>query len=282
MLLEGLFMGNKIILKKLHNLEEILLKMNHIAVAFSSGVDSTFLLKIAHDILKDNVIAVTARSCLFPQRELEESIEFCKKNGIKQFFVDIDALKIPNFDKNSENRCYICKQFLFQKIIAVAEQNGIKTVCEGSNIDDTKDYRPGLVAIEEIGVKSPLMQAGLYKSEIRQLSKKMNLPTWQKPSFACLASRFAYGETITKEKLKKVEKAEQLLINLGFSQMRVRMHGTIARIEVLPKEFSTLLKNREKITTELLRLGFSYATMDLQGYRTGSMNELVLKGRKQT
>lgn len=267
----------ELIQSKLQNLKNELKKMKKAAISFSSGVDSTFLLKTAHDVLGDNAIAITARSCLFPRRELEESSEFCRANGIKQLFIDIEALEIPGFDKNPKDRCYICKRFLFQQIIKIAEQNGIENVCEGSNTDDTKDYRPGLKAVAELEVKSPLRDAEFSKAEIRKLSKEMNLATWNKPSFACLASRFAYGEKIDKESLKMIEEAEQFLLNSGFSQMRVRLHGKIARIEILPDDFSLMLKESETINRKLKDLGFAYVTMDLQGYRTGSMNESFFK-----
>lgn len=263
--------------QKLETLKTSLKSMQRAAVAFSSGVDSTFLLKIAHDVLGKNLIAVTVCSDLFPKRELEESKEFCSANNIRQIFCNIDELQIPGFAENPENRCYICKRALFQKIIEIAKENEITEVCEGSNMDDTKDYRPGMAAVAELGIRSPLKEAGFYKSEIRQLSKELNLVTWNKPSFACLASRFEYKERITKEKLLMVEKAEQLLLEFGFSQMRVRIHKNIARIEVLPEEFNLLLQHREAINEKFAEYGFSYVTMDLKGYRTGSMNETLAK-----
>ncbi len=262
-------------LEKLEKLKEYLKNLKSVAVAFSSGVDSTFLLKTAHDILNDNVIAVTAKSCSFPQRELQEAIRFCKNENIKHIIVESEELNIEGFKNNPPNRCYLCKKELFQKIWQCAKDNHIENVAEGSNIDDEGDYRPGMQAVKELGVLSPLRTAGLSKAEIRTLSKEIGLPTAEKQSFACLSSRFVYGEEITEEKLKMVDKAEQLLLDLGFNQVRVRIHGNIARIEVLPREFEKILQNREKITSEFKMYGFSYVTMDLIGYRTGSMNETL-------
>ncbi len=253
------------------------------AIAFSSGVDSTLMLKVAHDVLGNRTIAVTARSHSFPAREKNEASDFCKKEGIEHVLIDSEELNIPGFTQNPKNRCYLCKRELFERIIEVAVQHNIPHVCEGSNLDDNGDYRPGLQAIAELGVKSPLRECNLWKSEIRAISKELGLDTWKKQSFACLASRFVYGETISVEKLDMVDKAEQLLIDLGFVQERVRIHsfgngetsGTIARIEVNPDEFQKLLENHETIVSEFKKIGFNYVSMDLQGYRTGSMNETL-------
>ena len=258
-------------------LQENLKALGSVAVAFSSGVDSTFLLKAAQEALGDKVIAVTASSCSFPKRELEEAKAFCEKNRIRQIIVESEELDIDGFRQNPKNRCYLCKHELFEKIWEIAKENGMNAVAEGSNMDDNGDYRPGLIAVRELGVSSPLRQAELSKAEIRELSREMGLPTWDKQSFACLSSRFVYGETINEKKLGMVDKAEQLLLDMGFHQVRVRIHGNIARIEVLPEEIAKIVEeeNRMKIASKLKEYGFDYVTLDLLGYRTGSMNETL-------
>ena len=260
---------------KFDKLTDYLKTLESIAVAFSGGVDSTFLLKAAQIALGDKVIAVTARSCSFPERELNEAIAFCKSEGIKHYIVDSEELDIDGFSDNPPNRCYLCKRELFEKIIKIAQKENIKNIVEGSNLDDNVDYRPGLQAVSELGIKSPLRAVGLNKEEIRSLSKELGLPTWNKQSFACLSSRFVYGETISREKLSMVDKAEQLLLDFGFHQVRVRIHNNVARIEIEPAEFEKLIENRLVITEKLKSYGFQYVTLDLLGYRTGSMNETL-------
>ena len=261
--------------EKYENLKAYLKSLGSVAVAFSSGVDSTFLLKVAHDVLGDKAIAVTAASCSFPERELNEAKKFCAENGIQHIVCESEELDIDGFRQNPKNRCYLCKLELFEKVWNIAKENGLNAVAEGSNMDDNGDYRPGLQAVAELGVTSPLRHSKLAKEEIRILSRNLGLPTWDKQSFACLSSRFVYGEEITRDKLSMVDKAEQLLLDLGFHQVRVRIHGMMARIEVEPAEFSKVLENREKITKEFKTYGFTYVTMDLTGYRTGSMNETL-------
>jgi uncharacterized protein len=263
--------------KKYALLKETLSGLESVAVAFSGGVDSTFLLKTAHDVLQDRAIAVTARSSSFPERELNAAKNFCAAENIRHFICESEELEIDGFAQNPTNRCYLCKNELFTKIWDVARRNQIDAVAEGSNIDDEGDYRPGLLAVREQGVRSPLREAGLVKEEIRLLSREMGLPTWNKQSFACLSSRFVYGETITEKKLRMVDEAEQLLLDMGFTQARVRIHGEIARIELDPREFSGALleENRLIIHDALRRLGFAYVSLDLLGYRTGSMNETL-------
>ena len=262
---------------KLEHLKEYLKGLGSVAVAFSSGVDSTFLLKVAHDVLGDKAIAITAQSCSFPKRELNEAKAFCEKEGIQHVICQSEELEIEGFSKNPPNRCYLCKKELFEKIGDIAKKNGIEYIAEGSNMDDNGDYRPGLQAVAELGIKSPLRASKLNKDDIRALSKDLGLPTWNKQSFACLSSRFVYGEAISEEKLIMVDKAEQLLLDMGFHQVRVRIHGTIARIEILPEEFPKLVEetNRNLITKSFKEYGFTYVTMDLTGYRTGSMNETL-------
>ena len=268
---------------KLEKLKNLLKDMGNVAIAFSGGVDSTFLLKVAADVLGENVIAVTARSSTYPEREFNEASEYIKKLGAKHAVIRSEELEIDGFSKNPANRCYFCKKELFTKVWKVAEQHGMKYVADGSNMDDLGDYRPGMLALKELGVSSPLREAGLTKENIRSLSREMGLPTWDKQPFACLASRFPYGEEITPEKLRMIDKAEQFLLDLGFKQVRVRHHGDVARIEVARNERSRFFDTdmMDKISERLKEVGFRYVTLDLQGYRTGSMNEGLDKAAKE-
>ena len=263
--------------EKREYLENYLRGLGSVVIAFSSGVDSTFLLKVAHDVLGDKAVAVTARSCSFPARELNEAEAFCEANGIEQIIVESEELSIEGFSQNPKNRCYLCKRELFTKILDIARERGFACVAEGSNMDDNGDYRPGLLAVAELNVKSPLREAKLTKEEIRKLSREMGLSTWDKPSFACLSSRFVYGETITEEKLSMVDRAEQRLLDLGFRQVRVRVHGNLARIEIERDQFERLLRpeTAAEIDRYFRELGFLYVTLDLGGYQMGSMNRTL-------
>ena len=269
---------------KLERLRAQLREIGSAAVAFSSGVDSTFLLRVAHEELGENVVAVTARSHSFPKRELDEAAAFCAREGVRHEIIDSEELDIPGFAENPPDRCYHCKKALFGKLIAFAQANGLAAVLEGSNMDDDGDYRPGRRAIRELGIRSPLHDAGLTKAEIRVLSKRMGLPTADKPSFACLASRFPYGERITAAGLERVERAEQWLMDagLGLAQLRVRSHGDMARIEVPPADIPRIAARAEEIAAALKSFGFAYVALDLQGYRTGSLNETLPATEKWT
>lgn len=263
--------------EKLEKLKEIIRNSGSLALAFSGGADSAFLLRVAHEVLDSRVLALTAKAPLFSERELEGAKDFCSRYEIAQIVFDFDALDIKGFRENPRERCYICKYALFSEMKALAAANGAARLAEGSNMDDHGDYRPGLKALEELEILSPLISAGFHKKEIRELSKEMGLHTWDKPSYACLASRIAYGEAISEEKLHMVESAEEVLLELGFLQPRVRMHGNMARIELNPSEFSRLFAEepRRRIVEEFEQLGFTYVSLDLRGYRSGSMNELL-------
>ena len=264
-------------ISKLKKLKDNLQQMGSAAVAFSGGVDSTFLLNVAHEVLKDNVVAVTAISPIFSLRENEEAKFFTKNIGVKHIIIESEEIDNESFSKNPANRCYYCKKELFSKLKKVAETEKLDYVLDGSNVDDDDDYRPGIKALKELGIVSPLKDVGLTKKEIRELSQEMNLDTWDKPAFACLASRFPYGTEITKSKLEMVERAECFIQDFGVRQFRVRYHNEIARIEVSKNDFQIILAHSDEIAKKFKEFGFNYITLDIEGYRTGSLNEVFKK-----
>jgi len=248
------------------------------AIAFSGGVDSTFLLSAACRILgRDNVLAITAEAECVPAHESLEADEFCASLGIRQIVLDLKQLEIDGFAENNEDRCYICKRSLFTAMIRAAAEEGFDHLADGTNASDTGDFRPGMRALTELGILSPLKDCGISKDDIRAMSKELGLPTWNKPSFACLASRFPYGERITAQKLDIVEKAENILRGIGFIQYRVRIYeagtcGFTASIEVMPDQFGLYREHRSEIENGFSAIGFARADLDPQGYRTGSLN----------
>ncbi|RJP25801.1 MAG: ATP-dependent sacrificial sulfur transferase LarE [Candidatus Omnitrophota bacterium] len=265
----------KTVEEKYQRLLSILKEMDSVAVGYSGGVDSTFLAKIAADVLGGNALSVAAISDSFPQHEREEAEKFARNLGLNYITIDTSELDNPDYRKNDPNRCFYCKQELVRRLRAVADEHGVKEIALGTNLDDLGDYRPGQAAAKEGGARFPMVEAEMTKDDIRHLSKQLGIPTWDKPSFACLASRFPYGEEISKEKLERVGQAESVLRELGFRQFRVRSHDNIARIEVLPNEMAKVILLREDITRLIRKAGFAYVAMDLLGYRTGSMNETL-------
>ncbi|MDR1328698.1 MAG: ATP-dependent sacrificial sulfur transferase LarE [Oscillospiraceae bacterium] len=263
--------------KRYSDLKQNIKNLGNVAVAFSGGVDSTFLIKVCRDVLGDRAIAVTIRSDLQPAREYAGSDEFVEREGIRHYIIDFNGYELECFKKNPPDRCYFCKKEILAKVFALAESRGIANVADGSNLDDTGDYRPGGRAVKEMNVKSPLLEAGLSKWDIRALSKNLGLHTWNKHSPACMASRFPYGTAITPERIAMVSRAEQYLLDLGFSQFRVRVHGEAARIEVLNEEMDRFFDREfmSRTASAIKKLGFAYVSLDLEGYRTGSMNENI-------
>ncbi|WP_209124234.1 ATP-dependent sacrificial sulfur transferase LarE [Alkalihalobacillus sp. BA299] len=267
--------------EKFEHLKIIIQEMESVIIAFSGGVDSTFLLKVAVDVLgTENVLAVTADSETYPSSELEEAKQFAKLIGARHQVIETSELAIPGYAENDQNRCYFCKKGLFEEIVPIMDENGFQNVLYGLIADDMSEHRPGVRAAIEHGVRGPLQEANLYKDEIRELSKQLNLPTWEKPSFACLSSRIAYGQMITQEKLTKIEKSEHYLKLLGIKQVRVRTHEDIARVEVDPEDMQLVLNHHESISEKLQDFGYKFVTLDLQGYKSGSMNKAL--GKQET
>lgn len=258
-------------------LGELLREMDQVIVAFSAGIDSTFVLVRALEELGDKVLAVTAASETFPERELNEAIELAAKLGARHEVIQIKEMENPNFVANNPDRCYHCKAGLYSSLTDLARERGIPWILDGANMDDLGDYRPGRQAAKEYEIRSVLQEVNMYKEELRQLAREMGLSNWDKPSFACLSSRIPYGNIITLEKVEQLDHGEEALRQLGFRQLRIRHHDTIARIEVPREEFAKVLERAEEITEVLKQQGFTYVTLDLQGYRSGSMNETLLK-----
>ena len=264
-------------LEKYRRLHKIVADAGKVVVALSGGVDSSFLLKVCKEVLGDGVIAVTGFSESFPEREVLQAKEIAQIVGCKHIVIETSELDVPGFSENPPNRCYLCKRELFGKIRQLAREQGIEVIFDGSNADDTGDFRPGRKALRELGVRSPLVEAGLSKEEIRALSRALGLPNWERPPFACLASRFPYRTRITKRGLERVRKAEDFLFQLGFRLFRVRDHGDLARVELGKKEFQELWEKAlfSQVVEGLKSAGYGFVTLDLEGYRPGSMNRTL-------
>ena len=258
--------------EKLKRLRQLLKEMESLVLAYSGGVDSAFLLKVAADTLEDKVLAITAMFPTYPEQEYVNAVKIAQGFKVKFLSIFTDELLQPEFVRNSPDRCYYCKQRLFTRLKEIASQENIKWVVDGSNFGDRTDFRPGRKAAAELGVRSPLDEVRLTKEEIRMLSRKLGLPTWDKPSLACLASRVPYGISLTREILERINQAEEFMCSMGLGQVRVRHHQEIARIEVEPADMKKVIYHREKIAAKLKFLGYTYIVLDLEGYRPGSLN----------
>ncbi len=254
-------------------LEHIIDEMGRVIVAFSAGIDSTLVLKVACDRLGDNALGVTAVSPSLAQSELQEAIELARLIGARHRLLETHELDDPNYAANPINRCYFCKTELYDELLELARREGYRYILNGANLDDVGDYRPGEQAAREFDVRSPLREAGMTKAHVRALARELGLPNWNKPAMACLSSRLPYGTRVTREALSQVEQAERYLRSLGFRQLRVRHHGDLARIEVERADLSRLIELGQEIHAELKRIGYTYVTADLLGFRSGSMNE---------
>lgn len=262
---------------KYEMLKEILNDLGRVVVAFSGGTDSTLVLKVAQEVLGNNVVAITCISASLPSADRAEAEQIARQIGVKHILIQSEETSDPEYLANTPNRCFFCKKETFGKLTAYAEQNRFQTIVDGTNADDIGDYRPGHQAAHDYKVRSPLLEAGFTKAEVRQLSKKLGLPNWNKPAAACLASRIPYGTIITREALLQIEHAEAFLHGLGLRQLRVRHHGQVARIEAEPGDFRHLLEHRDEVVEKLKSIGYAYITLDMAGFRSGSMNDVIHK-----